>query len=215
MSFASSQVVIFDFDGTIADSLQLVIQSYNRIAPLYRAKRVNIDDLPRLRREKAKAVLREHNIAFWKLPILVSHMRYAMGSRVDSVQPFEGIVDALRALRAAGVRCSVLSTNSSANIDRFLRRYDAQVFHPIAGGASMFGKARALRKLIAREGWRPDQVVYVGDEVRDIEAAQRAGIRACAVSWGYADPSALKAHAPWRLAERPEQLTQLLAATPA
>lgn len=210
MSFASRPVVIFDFDGTIADSLQLVIDAYNRIAPYYRVKRVDMAEVPRLRREKAQAVLREHNITFWKLPIMASHLRFSMRARADTVHPFAGIVDALRAVRAAGVRCSMLSTNSNANIDRFLRRHDAQLFHPIAGGTSTFGKARALRALIAREGWQPAQVVYVGDEVRDIEAAHRAGIRACAVTWGYSDPGALKAQGPWRVAERPEQLVELL-----
>lgn len=210
MSHASRPVVIFDFDGTIADSLQLVIQQYNRIAPGYRAKRVDVAELPRLRAAKANAVLKEHNIQFWKLPFMVSHMRFAMRHQVDGLQPFAGMVEALRGIAAAGIRCSVLSTNSSANITRFVRRHDVQVFDHIAGGASMFGKARALRKLIAAQGLRPDQVIYVGDEARDIDAAHQAHIRALAVSWGYADRATLSAHRPWALADRPEQLLELL-----
>jgi phosphoglycolate phosphatase-like HAD superfamily hydrolase len=214
MSSSSRPIVIFDFDGTLADSLQLVIGEYNRVAPFYRAKRVNASEVPRLRTLKANVVLREHNISFWKLPLLVSHMRYAMRSQVDLLQPFAGVVEALRGLHAAGLRCSVLSTNSKGNIARFLRRHDVQVFDPVAGGASTFGKARALRALIARQGWPRERVVYVGDEVRDIEAARQAQIRSLAVSWGFADRNALLAHHPWQLADRPEQLLTLLAEPP-
>jgi phosphoglycolate phosphatase len=212
MSFASRPVLIFDFDGTIADSLQLVIEEYNRIAPRYRAQRVNRADLPRLRATKANVILREHNISFWKLPLMVSHMRFAMRSQIDALQPFPGMVEALRGLHERGLRCHVLSTNSNANIGRFLRRHDVQVFDQIAGGASMFGKARALRKFIAGQGLRRDQVVYIGDEVRDVEAAHGAGVRVLAVGWGYADRGTLEAHRPWRTAERPEQLLELLGA---
>jgi phosphoglycolate phosphatase len=211
MSSTSRPVVIFDFDGTIADSLQLVIREYNRIAPRYRAKRVDPAELPRLRALKANAALREHNIAFWKLPFMVSHMRFAMRAEVDTLQPFAGMVDALRSVRAAGISCSVLSTNSNRIIAHFLERYQVQIFDPICGGTSMFGKARALRKLVARQGWRPEQVIYVGDEVRDVEAAHQAKIRALAVSWGYSDRGSLLAHRPWQLADRPDQLLGFLA----
>ena len=211
MSLAARPIVIFDFDGTLADSLQLVIQEYNRLAPRYRVKRVDIAELPRLRAMKPSAILREHNITFWKLPIMFSHMRLVMHGHADALQPFTGIAEALRGLASAGVRCNVLSTNSSKNIGRFLRRHGLDVFDQIEGSVSMSGKAKALRKLIERQGWPASQIVYVGDEIRDIEAAHAAGVRALAVSWGYADPGALKAQQPWQTAEHPGQLLSLLA----
>ncbi|HEX6242609.1 MAG TPA: HAD hydrolase-like protein [Polyangiales bacterium] len=210
MSLAARPIVIFDFDGTLADSLQLVIQEYNRLAPRYRVKRVDVAELPRLRAMKPSAILREHNITFWKLPIMVSHMRLVMHGHADALQPFAGIAEVLRGLASAGVRCNVLSTNSSKNIGRFLRRHGLEVFDQIEGSVSMSGKARALRKLIERQGWPANQIVYVGDEIRDIEAAHAAGVRALAVSWGYADPKALQAHRPWQTAEHPGQLLSLL-----
>lgn len=202
-------VLIFDFDGTIADSLDLVIQEYNRIAPRYRTKPVAREELPRLRRLKANAVMREHNVSFWKLPFIVSKMRSAMHSHVESLHAIEGVVDAVRALHADGIRCSVLSTNSNDNIQRFLNRYDLRVFEHIAGGSSMFGKARALRRLIKRAQLNSDHVYYVGDEARDVEAAAKAEVRSIAVSWGFADRNALLAQGPHHLLDRPEELVSL------
>lgn len=208
-SASSTPVAIFDFDGTLADSLELVISEYNRIAPRFRVKPIERKDLPRLRQLKARAAMNEHNVSFWKLPFLVSTMRSAMHAHVDGLHPYEGIPEALRQLAASGCRCSILSTNSSENIARFLERHDLKLFEHIAGGSSMFGKARALRKLIKRANFELDRVYYVGDEVRDVEAASAAGVRSIAVSWGYADRGALMAQGPNHLLDTPNQLVEL------
>lgn len=208
---SASPIAIFDFDGTIADSLELVLCEYNRIAPRFRIKPINREDLPRLRMMKGSAALKEHGVSFWKLPLLVSAVRSAMHKHMDGLKPCEGMAEALRALAESGCRCSVLSTNSSENIERFLERHELTLFEHVAGGSSMFGKARALSRLIAREKLDARQVYYVGDEVRDIDAAAAAGVRSIAVGWGYADRSALAAHSPTHIADRPDDLLRLLA----
>lgn len=204
------KVAIFDFDGTIADSLELVISEYNRMAPRFRTKTVDREDLPRLRKMGAGAAMKEHDVSFWKLPMLVSSMRAAMHAHVDGLKPYAGVAEALHALAQAGCRCSILSTNSNENITRFLARHDLRVFEHIAGGSSMFGKARALKRLIRRAELDPNHVFYVGDEARDVEAAKAAGVRSIAVSWGYADGGTLASHAPTHLLDTPGQLIELL-----
>lgn len=206
-----SSIAIFDFDGTLADSLDIVIDEYNRIAPRFRVKPVDRQDLPRLRALRGHAALREHNVSFWKLPFLVHSMRKALHERVGDLAPFAGIPDALRALERAGCKCSILSTNSAANIQRFLRANDLQMFEHLSGGASMFGKASALKKLMQKAKLDKHRVYYVGDEVRDIAAAKAAGVRSIAVSWGYARRDALAALSPDHIVDTPTQLVQLLA----
>ncbi|GAB4211605.1 MAG: HAD family hydrolase [Sandaracinaceae bacterium] len=203
-------VVLFDFDGTIADSFELVLAQYNAIAPRFRARAVDHAELPRLRKLAVPEIMREHRVTYWKLPLLVWSMRRRLHAHVADVAPFPGIVEALHALRDAGVRSSVLSTNSSANIERFLSRHDLRVFDDVAGGVSMFGKARALRRWVARAGVPKERVVYVGDEERDIDAAKAAGIRSVAVSWGYADRAQLAARRPTHLVDHPRELVTLI-----
>lgn len=206
-------LVLFDFDGTIADSFELVLAQYNELAPLFRTRTVDRAELPRLRKLAVPEIMREHRVTYWKLPLLVWSMRRRLHAHVAEVAPCEGVVEALRALRAAGVRSSVLSTNSSANIRRFVERHDLRVFDEVAGGVSMFGKARALRRWVARAGVPPERVIYVGDEERDVEAAHAAGIRSIAVSWGYADRGQLAARRPTHLVDHPRELLRLLLPT--
>ena len=197
---------IFDFDGTIADSLELAIAAYNRLAPRFGVKTVEPSELPRLRLLSGKEVLREHGVVFWKLPFLVRSMRLALREHMDTLQPLPNVAPALRALAAAGVRCCILSTNSSANIRRFLVNHDLHVFEHVAGGASMFGKARALRRLIRRANLDPRSTLYIGDEVRDLAAARAANIGSVAVTWGYAHRDALRARAPSYVVDTPDEL---------
>lgn len=204
-------VAIFDFDGTLADSLDVVIDEYNRLAPRYRVKPIDRADLPRLRALRGPAALREHQVSLWKLPFLVRSMRSALHTRAAELRPFAGIPDALHALEQAGCRCSVLSTNSASNIQRFMRANQLNMFEHVAGGASMFGKAGALKKLMKRAKLEPARVHYVGDEIRDVAAAKAAGVRSIAVSWGYAKRDALAALKPDHIVDTPQQLVELLA----
>jgi phosphoglycolate phosphatase len=201
---------IFDFDGTIADSMELALSEYNRLAPRFRIKSVDRSDLPRLRTMKARAAMKEHGVSFWKLPFLVSSMRAAMHQHVDGLKPIEGVAEVLRALVARGCRCSILSTNSSANIARFLGHHQLELFEQVVGGSSVFGKARALKRLIRRGQLEASRVYYIGDEARDVDAATAAGVRSIAVSWGYADRAALAGHAPTHIVDQPADLLRLL-----
>ena len=57
---------------------------------------------------------------------------------------------------------------------------------------SLFGKAAKLKKLVKAAGIAPEEVLCVGDETRDIEAAKAAGLSSAAVTWGYMKEEVLR-----------------------
>jgi len=205
----SAPCLIFDFDGTLADSMEVVIRAYDRVAPFLRVPPLDRAAIPHLRTLGPRAALSAQGIAMWKVPLLVQAVRLAMQRDIDQIAPCEGVVPALRALAGAGCRLRVLSTNARRNIAGFVARHRLDLFDDIEGGVSMFGKARALTKLLRRERLDPRTVYYVGDESRDIAAARAAGVGCIAVGWGAADPGALRALGPDHLVDTPEQLERL------
>lgn len=207
---SEAQVAIFDFDGTIVDSLEQAITAYNQLAPRFFVKPIDRHDVPRLRTLGARTAMREHGVSWWKLPFLVRSMRSALHEHVDGLQAFPGMADALRGLVARGHRLCILSTNSNRTIERFLARNDLHIFEQVAGGTSMFGKARALRTLLRDAKLDARSALYIGDEVRDLEAAHASGLRSVAVSWGYAGRESLAAARPTHLIDRPEELATYL-----
>ena len=142
-------IAIFDFDGTLADSLDLAITEYNRLAPRFRVRTLEMHALPRLRAMKPQAVMKEYGISFWKLPWLVRSMRSAMHAHAEALQPFPDIIPTLRALERQGCRCSILSTNSSANIARFLARAKADGGNEVNQRTEFIGwQLRARKPLV-------------------------------------------------------------------
>lgn len=83
-------------------------------------------------------------------------------------------------------------------------------FLQIYGGVGVFGKGPALRQLLRDQNFDVTQAVYVGDELRDVEAAKSIGMRVVAVSWGFASRQNLEAAKPTGLADNPEELMRIL-----
>jgi phosphoglycolate phosphatase len=203
----ATRLVVFDFDGTLADSLSETIAVYNDEAD-------TAPDLPRLRAMRPWDVLRALHIPMWKVPLILAAVRRGMRDRIERVEPFAGVGAAVSGLRQAGARCAILSSNGRGNVERFLARHAMDEFEWVQCGASAFGKASRLRSLLKSLKPLPAASCYVGDEVRDVVAAEEVGLRSVAVTWGYSSRSALEAARPDLLVDTPEQLAAVLAATP-
>jgi phosphoglycolate phosphatase len=107
------------------------------------------------------------------------------------------------------LQLGILTSNDRANVERFLAARDLQHFDFISTSASVWGKARRLTSLLRSRGLGVDEVAYVGDEVRDIEATKPLGIRIIAVAWDYTASSLLTAHEPDYLAAAPSELLDI------
>lgn len=202
------QLIIFDFDGTLADSAPWFAAELNRVARRFRFREVDDQEREQLRRMDTRTILRFLGIPSWKLPFIARHMRRRAAEAADAIPLFPGTPDVLRQL-AQEATLAIASSNSEANIRRILGR-SAEHFRHYECGTSLFGKARRFRGLIRRTGADPRAVFCVGDELRDIEAARAASARAVAVSWGYAARELLEAGQPDLLVDSmPELLARL------
>ncbi len=202
-------LVLFDFDGTIADSMHIALEVYNSVAPGLGVPRITADDA-RLRRMSPRDALRASSIPMWKVPRLLAAIRSGMRDRMHAIGLFPGMDAAVRDLTVAGFRCGIVSSNARENIEPFLARHRIDSLEIVGTGTSLFGKASALRKALRHARTEATRAFYVGDEVRDVVAAAEVGMRSVAVSWGYAARGALVAQRPDLIVDRPEELAALL-----
>ena len=101
----------------------------------------------------------------------------------------------------------ILSSNDRRNIDLLLKKYDiAHYFDFIYTEKNIFSKDKKLKFILKLFRLRHEDIIYIGDEVRDIQAAKRAGINNIAVTWGYNNPKILISAKPTALVENPKQL---------
>ena len=192
---ASPELVIFDFDGTLADSIAWTMSVFNRIASKHRFRQTTEAELESLRGKTNREILEYLGVSNWRLPLIARHVRRLNAESLHEIRLFDGIGDMLAELAASGISVAILSSNAEANVRKVLGPSQAFVSEFVCG-VSLFGKAGKLRKLARRHGRDPHRVLTVGDEVRDIEAARVAGLSCAAVGWGYATPDLLKASSP-------------------
>ena len=191
-----TEAVVFDFDGTLADSFPWFAAELNAVARNWRFRQVTVQDAARFRRLSADAIFRELRVPRWKLPWIARDLRRRMARDIDRIVLFEGIEPLLSRLAGSDLRVAIMSSNTTENIRNVLGPSLCAGIDAFECGAALNGKHRRLKRLSRRLGLPSETLIYIGDEVRDIEAAHRAGARAGAVTWGYNCESALRARAP-------------------
>ncbi|MGU3361767.1 HAD-IA family hydrolase [Methylobacterium sp. M6A4_1b] len=207
------RLVVFDFDGTLADSFPWFAGIINGVADRYGFARIAEHETETLRGMDARAIVRHLGIPAWKLPLITRHMHRLAARDIAAIRLFPGIPDLLADLDGAGLALGIASSNREATIRRALGPA-ARRFTHYACGASLFGKARRLRALIRDAGIVPSEVLYVGDEIRDHQAATEAGCAFGAVAWGYTRADALAARAPAHVFSEPAAIGRCVVSTP-
>jgi phosphoglycolate phosphatase len=199
------KLVVFDFDGTLADSLGGMVRIFNHLAAELGHKPV--EDVAAARTMTTRQFLKHHGISFWRLPRLVRRYRALAAEDADATKMFAGLPEALASLHAGGSRLGVLSSNSEENIRRSLHANGVEeLFGFVVGYPKLFGKGRALKRILRAERVARSDVLYVGDEVRDVEAARKAGVTSAAVTWGVHAESLLRANRPDHVVAEPREL---------
>jgi len=190
------KLIILDFDGTLADSFQWFINIMDRVADKYNFKKIEKDDIEMMRKSNADKMLKHHGIPLWKTPLIGKHLRKLMSEDIHEIHLFDGISELFKNLADKGVTMGIVTSNSCENVCKVLGSSNSSLIKYYECGVSLFGKSIKLKKIIKHSGIPIDEVIFIGDEIRDLDAAGKTGIKFGAVSWGYTNLEALTAHSP-------------------
>jgi len=202
------RTVLFDFDGTLANSLELGYEVMELLC-----QRHGYDCLPKeqYRILGTRQAIKEMGIPLWRLPRLMREGRRLMASRICEVAPVDGIVEAIKSLSDLNVSLGVVTSNSGNNVQTWLTHFDInQYFEIILGGGGLLRKERCIRKVMGRHNIKPHELLYVGDESRDIKACHRLKIHCVAVTWGLDLEDKLRVDNPESLISVPSELLPLV-----
>jgi phosphoglycolate phosphatase len=203
------QLLIFDFDGTLADSGHWMIRTLNDVAGQFGLRRVSEEEVAMLRGRSNDEIVRYLGVPLWKLPGIAAEMRRRIAKDVEHIKLFAGVDELLSRLHTAGLRLAIVSSNSEENVRRILGAANASRIHTFECSASMFGKARKLRSVIKRLAATPPATLCIGDETRDIDAAREVGAASGAVLWGYAKAEVLERFAPNHIFQSLDEIAAL------
>lgn len=199
--------IIFDFDGTIADSLIVALQI---LYELVHRQPLPAEDISDLRAKSTLHLLRVLHIPIWKTIGLAPKLRRRLNFAAPSVAPIDGIEKVIREL-AATHRLFIVSAGDQPGIQAFLSRHNlTDCFEGVYGDAAAWHKSPMLRRLVRRAGLEAATTWYVGDRSWDVRAARAAGMRAAAVTWGFNNVHVLQRAHPDALVFNPDELLEKL-----
>ncbi len=198
--------IIFDFDGTLADTSPVIFTALNKVIPLVGMKPLSWEEYCNLRNKSHFQLIKQFYRFLPHLPMIVKTAQSEMNLLMQGVQPFPGIVEMLVQLQKLEKRIGILSSNTPANIDVFIQKYGLDMFEFIHTEKNLFGKAHALEKVLNKYRYDKAETVYVGDETRDIEACRKIDLDIISVSWGFNTRKSLQKLHPEFLIDSVEEL---------
>ena len=205
------RTIIFDFDGTLADTLEESRRIYNLLAADYSLREVLAEELPRLRNFSLLELLDHLGIPKRRVPTLLSRGTSMMRSNISRLPLIPGIGAILPEMRSRAKSFGVLTSNAEENVDLFLKAHGLREhFDFLSSTSRLTGKSGHLRAIRKTFSLHAEEMLYVGDEIRDIKASKKAGIAVAAVTWGFNSAESLAAEAPEHLVAEPHELLKLV-----
>ena len=198
------RLLVFDFDGTLADSTVL----FDQFIPAF-ARQRGVSEPPggwhSLRGLDSRAMLRALRIRWWQLPAVTAQMRTLMTANLHQVRLYPGLPAVLQQLHRQGLQLRVVSSNSQQAVEQVLGPY-VPLFAALHCGAPLLGKRRVMARALRQSGVAAGQALSIGDEVRDAEASHACGMDFVGVGWGLAPPAVLQPRSDWPVLQQPEDL---------
>lgn len=205
------KTIIFDFDGTIADSLHLLVELYNNVAHIFFCKKIKNEDIKKLQSRRPQELMKSYWINTFKLLLLLLRLRRDLKKNIKKLKAIEWIIQAIKDIKSNWFDLGIMTSNSKENVEIFLSmNWIDGVFDFVYSGKNLFGKEKVINKLLKKENICHDKVVYIWDETRDIEAARKIWIPIVSVSWWFNSRDILENLNPNMIVDKPENLLACL-----
>lgn len=190
--------VVFDFDGSLADTFEQQVSLIREFKPGLNQEMIDI-----YRSNGARVAMKRLKLSLGEILRMATKIKNEQKKMIEEAKAFRGIKQLIVDLRERGMGVGILSSNSKENINRWLIKNGIEIDW-VRSESTIFGKEKAIIKV------KSENMVYVGDEVRDIEACHKIGVKIVAVTWGFNSKEALRNARADYLVDNSKELRNLL-----
>ncbi|HZI23048.1 MAG TPA: HAD-IA family hydrolase [Gemmatimonadales bacterium] len=205
---------LFDLDGTLIDSIELILRSYRHTMRTHRGVEPPDDVWMSGLGTPLWVQFRHFTDDAAEIEAMVATYRaYNLAHHDEMVRPYDGVVAAVRRLQQRGGRLGLVTSKLRSGAMRGLKRAGLEDAFAVIVGADdvTHPKPHPEPVLLALErlGAPASGAVFIGDSRHDIECGRAAGVKTAAALWGPFDRSHLEDVAPDYWLERPSDLSLL------
>ena len=200
-----SRVYLFDLDGTLLDSIELILASFRHTYEVHfgetRPESYWVNAIGKTLRQQFGELVAEMGRSPEAVDAMVETYREHNLRHHDAmVRAYPGAVETVRALEGRGVTLAIVTSKMRVGAERGLAVMGIADAFPVCVCADDVERGKpdpmpvhlALEKL----GARAEDAVFIGDSPHDVEAGRRAGVRTAAASWGPYPEAALREAGP-------------------
>lgn len=191
--------VIFDFDGTLADTSRLVVATMQ--------KTIEGLNLPPRSADQIKSTI---GIRLEEIPSYLWPEIPALGDRVAEsyrknfeilkekfpIELFPGVIDTIKKLKEKGENMAIATSRSHKSVDELTEKFGIKKYFDLVVGGDDVNKGKpypdSINKILEETGWRKDETMMVGDMTVDIIMGRNAEVKTCGVTYGNGNFQALK-----------------------
>ncbi len=203
------KTIMFDFDGTLADSKDVAFKIYNELAEEHNYKKIKKSEIPEISRASIIEKCKMLNVPKFKLAFLFYEATKRFKEHILNINLFDGIKEVVDILNNEDFNLAVVSSNSEDAIKEILQRNDVHVFTNIFSSKNLFGKHKTINNYIKKNNLKREDIIYVGDELRDIDSCKKSGVKIISVSWGFDSPELLMNNKPDYLVNTPREIVDI------
>lgn len=185
-------LVIFDLDGTILDTLEDLTDSVNYALAEYGYPMRTIEEVQSFVGNGLFMLMRKAIAPETKEEIikeaLAKQKAYYKIHCAEKTKPYEGMIELLNKLKSTGCKLAVVSNKADYAVQILCEQYFAGIFDIAVGEKENVRKKPApdaVNAVMEQMQIKKENAVYIGDSEVDIETAKNAGLQAVLVSWGF------------------------------
>lgn len=187
------KLAIFDFDGTLFDSINDVVICFNRA--------LTVHDFPNLTREEyipclggniddiVSLVLNDNSTPENIEMVKETYLNFYNASKKENTVPFDGVKEVLMKLQDKGILLAINSNRLNYSLKEFVGKYFGDIDFVLVEGHEYPNPSKpdpyGVNRIIEKANVNIDEAVYIGDSSTDIKTSQNAGIDCLLVKWGY------------------------------
>ena len=215
-------LILFDLDGTLIDTTELILQSFAHAFDAHLPGRLptRADLVSTFGRSLPAALLELAVLNGVADPerladeMLATYREFQRHHHDTLIQPFDGIAEMLDALDSRGYRLGVVTSKMQHFARRGMRIFDLEKYFDVAVFHDDVTRHKPdpepLLEAARRAGADPREAFYIGDSIHDVVAGRAAGMTTVAVLWGPFEREVLEAVTPHYLVREPAELLGLL-----